>query len=166
MEKHLENGIVFTDRFTQRDIETSLERQKDIFGGEFGFLDSAHDFARQAVREFCRAFRRDRDFMLVAKKDGKFIGTITLMGEEDGRARLRFLILEPDMRGVGLGKKILSTAMEWAKDMGYTHIWLTTHSVLERAVNMYKSMGFEKTGEVPADDVCPGATEITFERDI
>ena len=158
--------ILLTTEFTPEDVETAIRRQREIFGQEFGFLDSSHPYAERAQRDFAANWREGKDFLLIARKDGKFAGTITLMGETDDVARLRFLIVENELRGMGLGKAIVTTALEWAKEMGYTHVWLTTHSVLTTALKMYQSLGFVKTAEESAEEVCPGATEITYEIDL
>ena len=94
------------------------------------------------------------------------VGTITFMGEERPSGRLRFLIVAPDCRGIGLGKEIVQTALDWAKELGYTHIWLTTHNILTTARAMYVSMGFRKTDECPADEVKPGIREETYVIDL
>ncbi|MCR5373505.1 MAG: GNAT family N-acetyltransferase [Solobacterium sp.] len=165
MEK-IYKGILLTTDFTEEDIETSIRKQREIFGGEFGFLDSSHAYPAMVIREFAKTWRPEKDFMLAAKKDNELVGTITLMGEDDRVARLRFLIVDPAYRGIGLGKEIVLTALEWAKEMGYTHVYLTTHSILETARAMYTSMGFRKTGEGPADEVKPGILEETYEIDL
>lgn len=160
------NGVLLTTEFTPEDVETSIRRQREIFGGEFGFLDSSHPYAERAIRDFAANWNKEKDFMLVAKDNDRFVGTITFMGEENGVGRLRFLIVEPDMRGKGTGKAIMATALEWAKEMGYSHIWLSTHSVLDTARKMYAGMGFVKTGEESAEEVCPGAMEEVWEIDV
>lgn len=165
MEKIID-GVLFTTDFTQEDVETSIKRQREIFGGEFGFLDSSHRYAEKTIREFAKTWNKEKDFLLIAKKDGRFIGTITFMGEENNVGRLRFLILEPDMRGKGIGKAIVTTALEWAKSLGYSHIYLSTHSVLKTARGMYAKLGFVKTSEESAEEVCPGAMEEVWEIDI
>ena len=165
MEKIINNVLLTTD-FTAEDIEISIKRQREIFGGEFGFLDSAHPYAEKAIREFAENWNKEKDFMLVARHNGRFAGTITFMGEENGTGRLRFLILEPHLRGQGIGKAIVTTALEWAKAMGYNHIWLSTHSVLETARKMYRKLGFIKISEEPADEVVPNAMEEVWEINI
>lgn len=165
MEKFV-NNILITTEFMPEDIEISIRRQREIFGGEFGFLDSSHPYAEKAIRQFAATWNKEKDFMLVAKDNGRFVGTITFMGDENNVGRLRFLILEPELRGRGIGKAIVNTALELAKDMGYNHVWLSTHSVLKTAINMYASLGFIKTSETSAEDVCPGAMEEVWEKDI
>lgn len=165
MEKTV-NDILLTTDFTAEDIELSIKRQREIFGGEFGFLDSSHPYAEKAIREFAVNWDKQKDFMLIAKENSKFAGTITFMGEENGVGHLRFLILEPHLRGKGIGKAIVTTALEWAKEMGYNHIWLSTHSVLETARHMYTKLGFVKVSEEPADEVVPNAMEEVWEIDI
>ena len=60
--------------------------------------------------------------MLIAKIDGKFGGTITFIGEENGIGRLRFFFVEPFTRGKGVGRLVFTTAMSMAKEMGYKKV--------------------------------------------
>ena len=165
MEK-MYKGILLTTDFTLDEVETAIVRQREIFGGEFNFLDTSHQYAEKAQRDFIKNYDPSKQFLLITRNNGKFAGTITFMGEDDGVGRLRFLIVEPEVRGIGLGKEIVSTALEWAKEMGYSHIYLTTHSVLEVARKMYASLGFVKVSEEPADEVCVGAMEERWDIDI
>lgn len=165
MEKMYQD-VLLTTEFTPEDIESSIRQQREIFGGEFGFLDSSHAYPEKIIRNFAETWNPENDFMLAAKKDGRLVGTITFMGEERPSGRLRFLIVAPDCRGIGLGKEIVQTALDWAKELGYTHIWLTTHNILTTARAMYVSMGFRKTDECPADEVKPGIREETYVIDL
>lgn len=165
MEK-LVNDILLTTEFTDEDIEYSVKRHGEIFNSEFGFSKESHGPVAGMIREFGATWNPEKDFMLVARKNGNFIGTITFMGGENGNGRLRFLFVEPSERGFGTGKLIVTTALQWAKDWGYTHLHLSTFDVLKTARAMYTKLGFVKTSEEPADYVVPGIVEEIWEIDI
>lgn len=46
------------------------------------------------------------------------IGCIGIVGHEE-RAQLRWFLIDPLYRGVGLGKKLLTYALEFARERGY-----------------------------------------------
>ena len=56
--------------------------------------------------------------MLIAKLNGKFAGTITAIGRENGNVQLRFFFVEPIARGLGLGKLLFTIVMKKSKEMG------------------------------------------------
>lgn len=165
MEKRI-NDIILTTDFTQADIEYSKKRHVEIFDSEYGFSEYFNKYATSAIDKFPHTYNPERDFMLIAKVDGKFGGTITLIGEEDGNARLRFFFVEPFTRGKGVGKLIFTTAMSMAKDMGYSHLYFSTYNLLKPARNMYRQLGFTITKETPEYEVAPGAVEEIWEKDI
>ena len=160
------SDVLLTTVFTQEDIEYAKERHVEIFDSEYNFSEFFNKYATQAIDDFPKTYNPEKDFMLIAKVDGKFGGTITLIGEEDGNARLRFFFVEPFTRGKGVGKLIFTTAMSMAKDMGYSHLYFSTYNVLKPARNMYRNLGFVITKETPEDEVLPGAVEEIWEKDI
>ena len=160
------NGVTLTTEFTHEDIEYSMKRHIEIFDGEYGFSEYFNKYATGKIAEFEHIYNPEKDFMLIAKVDGKFAGTITLIGEEDGNARLRYFFVEPFTRGKGVGKLTFTTAMELAKEMGYTHLYFTTYNVLKVARTMYRQLGFEITETVPDENVAPGVIEEYWAKDI
>ena len=94
MEKMV-NDVLLTTTFTQEDIEYSKKRHVEIFGSEYGFSEFFNKYATAAIDAFPKTYNPEKDFMLIAKVEDKFAGTITFMGEENGVGRLRFFFVEP-----------------------------------------------------------------------
>ncbi len=167
MEKEI-NGVLLTTTFTQEDIEYSKKRHIEIFDGEYNFSEHFNKYALGAIDDFAKSYNPEKDFMLIAKVDGKFGGTITLIteGEKEGTGRLRFFFVEPFTRGKGVGKLLFTTAMDMAKEMGCNHLYFSTMNVLEPARNMYRKLGFTITEETPDELTAPGVVEEIWEKDI
>lgn len=162
------NDIILTTDFTRADVDYSIKRHTKIFSEEFGFTDAFNEMVKKIISDFPAEYNAEKDFMLVARTaDGRFAGTITLLGEENGVGRLRYFFVEPFTRGKGVGKLIFTTAMSLAKDMGYKHLWFTTYNKLVVARTMYRQLGFEVTKEMPAEDEAGvGGIEEIWEKDI
>ncbi|MHB1394524.1 MAG: GNAT family N-acetyltransferase [Clostridia bacterium] len=73
------------------------------------------------------------------------IGMIAIVRADDSTAQLRWFLIEPHMRGIGLGYKLMKTAVDFCKDKNYKHVFLWTVSILEAARSLYKRFGFELT---------------------
>jgi peptidyl-dipeptidase Dcp len=62
-------------------------------------------------------------------------------------AQLRYFLLEPEFRGVGLGKKLMQLFMDFMYARGYTSSYLWTTDDLLSAAALYKKFGYEVTEE-------------------
>jgi ribosomal protein S18 acetylase RimI-like enzyme len=55
--------------------------------------------------------------------------------------------VRPAHRRQGLARAMLASAIEWLMDQGLESVFLSVQSVNEKALDLYKSLGFEKDGE-------------------
>jgi GNAT superfamily N-acetyltransferase len=66
-------------------------------------------------------------------------------------AQLRYFILAPAYRGIGLGKKLMELYMDFLRQAGYQSSYLWTTNELPAAISLYKRYGFVLTDEKPSD---------------
>ena len=48
-----------------------------------------------------------------------------------------------EIRGLGLGRKLLQRTIEKARNLGYLRVYLETARVLKQAVHLYEAFGFQ-----------------------
>jgi GNAT superfamily N-acetyltransferase len=84
----------------------------------------------------------------VAQEDGRILGSIAMLAEE-GMGRLHWLLLHPDLRGKGAGRKLVETALDYARERGFPGVFLTTIAGLDAAHDLYRRAGFEPTSSEP-----------------
>jgi ribosomal protein S18 acetylase RimI-like enzyme len=85
----------------------------------------------------------DRGAVRIAERDGRFAGSVGLTIETAGSGRLRWVLLEPGLRGDGLGRRMVSEIVSEADEMGLELVDLLTFSDLRAAGRLYRSLGFE-----------------------
>lgn len=66
-------------------------------------------------------------------------------------------------RGIGLGKKLLQEVLDFVKEKNYKRVYLDTTEDLEKAINMYKKIGFVKKLEKLNNSWRAGLIELEFE---
>ncbi|NNF38952.1 MAG: GNAT family N-acetyltransferase, partial [Gemmatimonadetes bacterium] len=81
--------------------------------------------------------------------DGEPVGSILCTREDDETARLRCLLVHPDARGLGLGARLVTTCVTFARERGYRRMVLTTVDLLHGARRLYEAAGFEMATETP-----------------
>ena len=114
--------------------------------------ENSYDAEQEA--EFLRKkTESSNEIELVAVVDGVVAGTagIEAVGSKyklKHRAELGISILK-EYWGLGLGKALMEACIECAKNAGYTQLELNAVAENERAVALYKKMGFVEYGRNP-----------------
>ena len=83
----------------------------------------------------------------VVERDGEFAGSIALTDEGEGLAALRWFLLDPSVRGVGLGGQLVGEVVAEAEERGFERIWLETLGILSLAARIYAAHGFVRVSE-------------------
>ena len=122
---------------------------------DFGLL-----FERQVAEglsAFLKGFSERRDLFLTAWIDNRMVGSLSVQhdDEDEGRARIRWVILSEEAQGKGVGKAMMERAMAFIKRAGYRHARLSTFRGLDAARFLYERHGFKLIQERSSD--CWGA---------
>lgn len=98
----------------------------------------------------------------IAEVNGVVAGSIAIAKAGDNIAQLRWFILDEQFQGLGIGKMLMETAIEFCREQGYRHVFLWTVNILEAARYLYTKYGFELTEEKTNTDWTADA--LTEER--
>lgn len=92
-------------------------------------------------------FKQEGSIYFIAELNGVVVGgsgifpTLNLPAKT---CELVKLYVHQKARGIGLGKLLLNTSLDWAKEYGYTQIYLESMPELTKAVSIYENVGFKK----------------------
>ena len=95
-------------------------------------------------------FNTPGSYYYIATIDNKVVGGAGIFPTENlpkGTCELVKLYLHKDARGTGLGKQLLNTAMQWAKENCYTQVYLESMPELSKAVTIYENVGFQRINQ-------------------
>ncbi len=91
-------------------------------------------------------FRTPGSFYYVATQDEEVVGGCGIFPTENlpnGTCELVKLYVAKKARGTGLGKQLMEQSLSWAKEKGYTHVYLESMPELKKAVSIYEKVGFK-----------------------
>lgn len=80
--------------------------------------------------------------ILVAEDAGNPIGVVALMVIGDGSVELAKMCVLEAAQGKGAGKLLIAAAIDKARAMGMSRVYLETNSVLAPALKLYRDAGF------------------------
>ncbi len=126
------------------DLGWMLERHAVLYAKEFHYLPIFETYVAASIVPFVEAFDPARDRMWIVERGGQRLGCIAIQHDPKRRgwAKLRWFLLEKDARGIGLGRKLMTAALRFAKQAGYTGVHLLTVDDLTDARRLYETNGF------------------------
>lgn len=96
------------------------------------------------LAEFLQRYDENRDGFWAVHRNGRIEGAIAIdgiHGYSEG-AHLRWFILSDGLRGQGLGKQLIATAVHFCRQQHYPKIYLWTFAGLHAARHLYEQAGF------------------------
>lgn len=117
------------------------------YGKEYGYDHTFEAYVAAGLGEFAQSFQPNKDGLWVAEMEGQMIGSIGIVRRSESAAQLRWFLVHPQKRGLGIGRALLHSALQFCKECKYETIFLWTISDLTIATHLYKSAGFTKTEE-------------------
>ena len=88
------------------------------------------------------------------------VGSVALRDLGEGALELKRMYLRPTHRGLGLGKQLLATALDWARVSGARVVKLDTSDRMEIARALYEAHGFVR---VPGHAPRQGQNRLLYE---
>ena len=123
-----------------------VTRHAQLYAQEYGWTEPFEGLCAQIVADFVNKYDAKRERCWIAELDGENVGTVMLVKDKPGVARIRLLRVDPKARGLGLGARLVDECIRFARAAGYKKVTLWTHSILIAARHVYEKAGFNLTG--------------------
>jgi len=135
---------------------------------EFSCVGEGYSIMDKEVDEMWENYTNDRARFFVLTLDEKIVGCGgigPLQGGNETTCELKKMYFYPETRGHGMGRKMVETCLNAAKNIGYQTCYLETVERMIAANRLYEKMGF-KLLENPMGCTGHGACDTRFSREI
>jgi len=100
---------------------------------------------QQELDELPGAYAPPTGRLLLAMINGEAVGCVALRKIDAETCEMKRLFVRPEFRGTGLGLNLAETIISAGRELGYRRMRLDTlPEKMERAVRMYRSLGFKE----------------------
>lgn len=151
---------------THGDIGWLIQQHGEAYARDEGFDMSFEALVAEILADFLRNHDPECERGWLAYNGKERLGSIFCVREDDATAKLRLFYLTPEARGQGLGKRLLSECMGFAKDKGYRRMSLWTHESHRAACALYRSTGWRETRSQAKHSFGVDVVEQGFEIDL
>lgn len=121
----------------------------EVYAQEFGWDTGFEALVCRIVADYAGSAEAAGKAAWIAELDGRRVGCVFLLPEDNDAVRLRILLVHPDGRGHGLGGRLVDQALSFARQAGYRRMVLWTNHPLVAARRIYLDRGFALVAEEP-----------------
>ncbi|HEY8310023.1 MAG TPA: GNAT family N-acetyltransferase [Gemmatimonadaceae bacterium] len=134
------------------DIGAITRMHGELYALEYGWTTTFEAYVAEGLARFVLEPANRLDRVWIAETEGRVVGSIAIVHQSETVAQLRWFLIDPSTRGIGLGHRLISEALEFCRDRQFDSVFLWTVSGLHAAAHLYRSAGFVVTAEKPMHD--------------
>lgn len=112
---------------------------------EMGVPKVGTAYADTALDCMYETYQNEQSSYFVVTRDDKILGGagIAQLANYDGPVcELQKMYLDSSLRGKGVGRQLMETCLEFAKDSGFEQVYLETMTYMQAAQELYVKSGF------------------------
>jgi len=124
------------------DIGSVISMHGRLYAREYNYGVQFEAYVAKGLCEFYENYDPKRNRVWICEHNQHMIGFMLLM-DRGPAAQLRYFLIEPEYRGLGLGSKLMRLYLDFLRECGYQTAYLWTTHELGRAAFLYKRAGFK-----------------------
>jgi DNA-binding MarR family transcriptional regulator/predicted N-acetyltransferase YhbS len=124
------------------DMGAIIAGQARVYAEEFGWDDTFEALVAEIGAGFLKGHNPVRERAFIAERAGQVVASVFCIDAGDDIAKLRMLYVDAAARGHGLGRRLVTDCIAFAKTVGYRRMTLWTNDILVSARRIYEAEGF------------------------
>ena len=125
------------------DIGYLIHQHALFYSREYGFDISFESYVAKTMIKFIDTYDENKERLWIVEKNNRIMGSIAIVHVNEETAQLRWFLLESEIRGRGIGKKLITAALDFCRERNYKKVMLMTSSDLITARALYTRYGFK-----------------------
>ena len=144
---------------------SAISIRDEIGAGDLGRIVALHGHVYDELDGFGLAFEayvaktiseyvlenECRGKIWLAECDGRLVGCAAIAERENNAGQLRWVLVDSECRGTGLGRRLVEDAINYCRQRGFNSVFLETTSGLSESMALYDKLGFKTVSETVVD---------------
>ncbi|MEO9021262.1 MAG: GNAT family N-acetyltransferase [Ginsengibacter sp.] len=157
------NEITIRNNLNPGDIGYIIYLHGNSYKEEYNYGTEFEIYVASGLLEFYQQYDPRKDRIWICEHQHRIIGSLVLVHRKNNSAQLRFFLIEPAYRGLGLGKKLMELSMEFFYQSHYQSCYLWTNDELGAAASLYKRHRFKLAAEKSSNAFGKKITEQRYD---
>ena len=136
------SNVHIRHRLKPGDLGTIVHLHGVLYAREHGLDTTFEPYVAKPLADFVLS---GSGRLWIAEQEGRIVGSIALVDAGPGTGQLRWFLVVPEARGMGLGQRLLEQALAYARQRGFARIYLWSFVTLTDALRLYERAGFKTT---------------------
>ena len=158
--RSLPEGVTIRHDIRPGDLGALVRLHGVLYAAEYGYDHTFEPYVARPMADFVLS-PSTRKRMWIVEYQGEIAGCLAVVEANTDEAQLRWFLLDPAVRGKGLGRWLFEDALAFCRAAGYKKAFLLTVDLHTEAAALYRSLGFVITDDHPA---VLGGAERTEQR--
>ena len=124
------------------DMGWVVQRHGVLFSEEYGWDERFEAHVAGIVAEFIPNFDPKKERCWIAELNGEPVGCVFLVKLSEVMAEMRLLLVEPKVRGMGIGGALVDMCVDFARGAGYRKLILDVNKKLRAARHIFEKANF------------------------
>ena len=129
------------------DMGWVIKRHGELYAQEYSWNEEFEALVAGICADFIKKLKPARERCWIAERAGERLGCVFLVEESKNVGRLRMLLVDPSARGLGIGSRLVTECLAFARSVGYRKVVLWTNDILVSARRLYEAAGFKLVKE-------------------
>mgnify|MGYP003861354119 CR=1 FL=1 len=142
-----EKVMLITHELKPGDLGQIVMQHGLLYAHEYDYDFTFEAYVAEPLAQFARR-NNPREKIWLVKKGGQVVASICICEVSEDTAQLRWFFVSSEARGLGLGKQLVESALNFCNSTGYKEVILWTVKGLEAAKSLYLKHGFTLQQEV------------------
>jgi N-acetylglutamate synthase-like GNAT family acetyltransferase len=143
--------IKIRNHFKPGDIGYLIHLHGKLYHEGFRFGIGFEIYVAESFAQFYRQYLPEKDKIWICEHGQEIIGFVLMMDRGEGVGQLRFFLIHPDYRHIGLGNELMNRCLAFAHQKEFQQVILWTTDQLPAARHLYQKHGFLLVEEKPSD---------------
>lgn len=132
-----------------------------LYEKEYGLCGTFEQYVLDSLVRYLE--HRSEGEIWIVECNGQIVGSIGVVSTDKSTAQLRWFLIEPEFRGMGLGRQLMTIALDYCKQKKFSRVFLWTMQGLNVAYHLYSSFGFVPVEQVENNTWKRGVVEERWE---
>lgn len=162
----MDDDVTVDNELRAGELGCIAEQHGRLYRAEYGLDHRFEAYVAKTVGEAALVEGELAPRFWIVRERERFVGSAAVCWPTRELAQFRWFLLEPHLRGRGLGQRLVRESLAYADARGCAQVMLWTFDALQAAAELYRRHGFVEVERSPGSPWGPPVVQVRYARPV